>query len=424
MSSYQVYLWKPWVNHSKNSAEGLTVTVPATTGVLVVAAPAVLVSLAGDSAWTITSFALHQLRSRTKSQDGMSRMLQVILRNPGNAVGSCVEILQTGHIWNDRVISARIRAGTLAIWPFAINTAFLAAGVFVARITVAAFHANVVLLESTNCGVEFVGDVANLGAQITVANQQVLAKRHSGMLDLRGTESAAHYADECLVNNIYAPALPDTQWPLETTKWFQTSLANIQHRIVDYPNNNWATNRSDLWKSNGPSFGVVDPRIYDDTGSQAFAKQCGSQLVRSANEHQSFIVVGVVVVVVISFAWIITSWTLHLCVSKRKDRQLGARKRHKLLAYIADSKTHLAHTSLRGAGYTGWDLQMHSMPVREVEDYRNAEDIEAVVESNGVIWQPGPRHGAVEYNQELLRTDTSDEKCWRKWYHGTCISLH
>ena len=190
MSGYQIYLWKPWINHSANLAEGLTITVPASTGVLIVSALAVLVSLAGGAAWMITSYALHQVRTQNSPQDGMFRMLQVMLRNPESSASSVMSIVQTGHVWSGKVNSAKIRAYCLALWPFVISVGFIIASVFVGRVTVAAYKANVVLLRPTNCGLEVVQDASDLVTRGTV-NYQWSAK-HSN-----DTRQSRAYGDQC-----------------------------------------------------------------------------------------------------------------------------------------------------------------------------------------------------------------------------------
>lgn len=242
--------------------------------------------------------------------------------------------------------------------------------------------------------------------QRATAQRILYAHQSSLMHNAAGAGTGALSTSDVLVDGLYSPALPDNQWILETTRWFQTSLANIQHRIVDYPNNNWAANQSDQWDAAGPAFGVVSPADWKDRAASALEEQCRSQLVRSTDEYQSFVLVGIIVVVIISCTLIITSWTLHCCVSKRKDRRPGGDNRHKLISYIADSKTHMLYTSLRSAGYTGWQDEVESMPTRDAAPYSgDAKDVEAVMESDGSIWQPGSRHGIVEYGQVLLESD-------------------
>lgn len=223
--------------------------------------------------------------------------------------------------------------------------------------------------------------------------------------------SSALLANDLLVLGINSPGLPETQWHLETEKWFQTTLANIQYRIVDIPNNAWASKQNAAnWQTDGGTeYGVVAPRNWQDSYAPALEALCKQQLVRSTNQYQSFLLVGVLVVIIVSCAIIITSWTLELCVANRKSRKLGGSKRHKLLAHIGDGKAHLLYTALKGAGYDGWQDELEALPHRRPHDYTCQRDIAALEEhADGSITIPGPRGGVLDTG--LGSRDRQDEK--------------
>lgn len=210
--------------------------------------------------------------------------------------------------------------------------------------------------------------------------------------------SSALLANDLLVLGTNSPGLPETQWHLETTNWFQTTLANMQYRIVDFPTNAWASRQdpADWQTTGGAAYGVVAPRNWQDAYGPALEDLCKQQLVRSTDQYQSFLLVGVLIVIIVSCAIIITSWTLEFCVSKRKSRKFGGSKRHKLLAHIGDGKTHLLYTALKGAGYQGWKDELEALPHRSPPDRSNQRDIAALAEgSDGAVMFPGPRNEAV-----------------------------
>lgn len=142
------------MNHASSVAAGWTVTIPASSGALIVAALAVLVSTAGAAAWTIAAFALHQYRASPRPETGLSRTLQVILRNAGGSISSALEIVQVGHAWSGSVSHAKVKAYCLALWPFSINISFIVASIFVAKVALNAYEVNVVRLQPTNCGLD------------------------------------------------------------------------------------------------------------------------------------------------------------------------------------------------------------------------------------------------------------------------------
>lgn len=154
MSSYPVYLNRPWMNHSANAFSGWTITVKASTGALVVAALALLVQMAGEAMWSIVAFCLHQRRTKNRPETGLFRQMQVVLRNPNTSLSTSVEILRAGWVWHGIVDKALRKSVMLACWPVLIFIGFTAAGVFVSTVTVPAYKVNQILLEPTNCGMQ------------------------------------------------------------------------------------------------------------------------------------------------------------------------------------------------------------------------------------------------------------------------------
>lgn len=208
---------------------------------------------------------------------------------------------------------------------------------------------------------------------------------------------------------VESPALPDDQWTREVMKWFQTALANIQYRIVDFPNNFWAANGTIAgdWKTTGNTdYGVVAAKNWQESFAPALEGLCEQQLVRSTDQYQSFLLVGVLIVVVVSVVLIVVSWTLEMCVRRRGSRREGGKKRHKLLAYVADGKTQLLHEVLKGAGHGGWENEFDAVPSRRPADADRERDISPVREQQGrkAIRYFGPSVG----NPPSERADSSE----------------
>ncbi|KAF7190092.1 hypothetical protein HII31_08423 [Pseudocercospora fuligena] len=159
--------------------------------------------------------------------------------------------------------------------------------------------------------------------------------------------------------------VPDDQWITEITKWYKASLANIQYRMVEFPNNAIS------------QYSSSENMSLNYTAAEAMSALCHNQLVRSTAQCQSFSLAGLLIVVIFSCSIIFTSWGIDSCVAKRKDRRDGGVKRYKRLAWIADGKLQLLRMALQGAGYDGWEDELEKTPTRKE---REGQDIEAVVE--------------------------------------------
>ena len=154
MDSSQVYLNRPWMNHSTNAFSGWTITVTAATGAIIVSALAILVTIAGESMWSIVAFSLHQHRATKATQTGLFRQIQVILRNSSTSLSDAYEIVKTGRAWHKQrtIDKALLKACAIALWPAVLFISFTAAGIFVAKVTTPAYEVSQILLRPTKCG--------------------------------------------------------------------------------------------------------------------------------------------------------------------------------------------------------------------------------------------------------------------------------
>lgn len=190
MDEYPVYLNRPWMNYSTNAFSGWTITVTAATGGIIVAALALLVQMAGEAAWTVAAFTMHQYRATDLPETGLFRQTQVILRNPSTSLAASLQLLKTGWKWHRVVHKARRRTAPLAVWPLLFFICFITAGLSVSQVTRPAYGTNQVLLRSTNCGLQNWLD--------PVDNQDLFSQMGINWAD--GIRQSRAYATECYNN--------------------------------------------------------------------------------------------------------------------------------------------------------------------------------------------------------------------------------
>ena len=202
------------------------------------------------------------------------------------------------------------------------------------------------------------------------AERIIDARLHSTIFDVIYQQgSNALMASDLLSGLVTSPPLPRHQWILETTKWFQTAMANVQYRLVEFPNNAWDTDTND-------GVDVVQPEEWFNFSSNAMRELGSQQLVRSTDEYQKFSLEGIVIVIAISFALIVVSCTLEWCVflPKRRHYPEGSR-RYKRLAYAADGQLQLLRVLLEKADYGDWQDKLEETPYRIPKDPSNQKDI-------------------------------------------------
>lgn len=146
-------------------------------------------------------------------------------------------------------------------------------------------------------------------------------------------------------------------------------MANVQYRIAEFPNNEWDTNTT-----SGPN--VVPPEEWFNFSSNAMRELCNQQLVRSTDEYQTFSLEGIAVVILISFALIITSLTVESCDFRpQRRRHPDGARRHERLAYAADGQLQLLRVVLENTGYTNWHDKLEDIPFRVPKDDAIQKDI-------------------------------------------------
>lgn len=139
-----------WTNWSYGSLRGTTITLTSRDGALLIAFLAFYVGLAGSSFWRIACFAIHQMLSSDRSEDGLYHQQQAILRNSTTDVVGLWNFLQTNWFWRRNASSPFRRMLPLIGFSILHIAVFGVAGIFSSQVSTAA--GNEVLVSSSNCG--------------------------------------------------------------------------------------------------------------------------------------------------------------------------------------------------------------------------------------------------------------------------------
>lgn len=141
-------------------------------------------------------------------------------------------------------------------------------------------------------------------------------------------------AAETVFQNIQSP-LPDDQWIIELSKWFEASLAGFQQSALEF--------------AMGPQYlgesGVLDPVASNDTLVQ---RLCRSQLIRNSGQVQSFSMLGIVLILTLGGLILIMSVTMESTVGALQ-RRFGVGE-HRRMEWVMDEKLQLIATREDGAG--------------------------------------------------------------------------
>lgn len=102
--------------------------------------------------------------------------------------------------------------------------------------------------------------------------------------------------------------LPDDQWVVELSSWFQVGLASIQQSVLEY-----ATGPFDL----GQTGVIVRPNASDELGQRL----CKSQSIRNSGQVQSFSILGMTLIFALGGLIIIISLTMESTVGAMQRRR-------------------------------------------------------------------------------------------------------
>ena len=139
-----------WINWSRGTILGSTLTLSDRDGGLLIAFLAIFVSAAGGALWRIISYIIHQSRANLRFRDGLHHQQQVIFRNASSPGSASWQLIQLMFHWAGLTKRPALRILPLAALALINLVLFALAGVFSAEVTKAA--GNETLIRSPNCG--------------------------------------------------------------------------------------------------------------------------------------------------------------------------------------------------------------------------------------------------------------------------------
>jgi hypothetical protein len=202
-------------------------------------------------------------------------------------------------------------------------------------------------LESLHSVFEDVSPFTGNPRQLATANRIYQSIWHSNMWYVVDARGVAALQASASVFEIFQHSLPDTQWIIEVSGWFNTALAKVQQALVEIAVGPGLQNSSD--------FLVTAPhKPYD-------WDLCDAQVVRSSGQYLNFSVLGIALIVAFStfFIWLsfvidtATGW-VQRWLHKGEDRRLQ---------WLLEDKLQLQRMAYVGANQGKWEGHAESVPV-------------------------------------------------------------
>ncbi|KAL8687209.1 MAG: hypothetical protein Q9218_006557 [Villophora microphyllina] len=158
-------------------------------------------------------------------------------------------------------------------------------------------------------------------------------------------------ASETVHNSFFQIGLPDTQWMIEVSSWFDVAMAKLQAKMVQY-----ATGPTNV----PAGYSVIK------LPSDASLDICKNQIIRNNSGTTSFSVLGVAIILIVGSLLIVTSLVLEpaLGFARRQMR----RNEYKSLQYIADGTWQLQRLAYEEAGQGHWSGGANTVPLTRKGD--------------------------------------------------------
>ena len=182
--------------------------------------------------------------------------------------------------------------------------------------------------------------------QVATLTRLTFSLQTSDTYNTVGGQNSDALVASSLLNQLLSPGLPSNQWQIEARTWFETTLANVQHRTVDYVTNSWVS------PSNGQLF-VLPLSQWTDPDKPALQAQCSQQLIQGSAEYTSFSTLGLVITVTGSVLIILLSLVIPYCVLRTR-KPSSSSKHHKYVAYAADAELQLLRMVLEHDNTVVW----------------------------------------------------------------------
>jgi hypothetical protein len=165
-----------------------------------------------------------------------------------------------------------------------------------------------------------------------------------------------------ILDGTLSAGLPNNQWQLEVTRWFETSLAKLQSYIVQFVQND--VDPDGPFKLREPSYLPDDPKGF----VAALQSQCTNQRIQTTGRVQSFSVLGLFLVVFLTLVIAIIAVILEKSVSLLRDGRISSRD----TALQADDSLHLLRMVLENRAHErdvdhGWRNTPLGVPVCDTD---------------------------------------------------------
>lgn len=120
-----------WINWSKGSVLGSTLTVDEYRASIISPALALFVSIAGAQLWGVFQFALHQFRATASARNLLYHQQQIILRNTSTDLNTLWRLLRVAFAWRHQPDAKALTASLpLAFWALLHFVLIVLAGLF------------------------------------------------------------------------------------------------------------------------------------------------------------------------------------------------------------------------------------------------------------------------------------------------------
>jgi hypothetical protein len=208
MSSSSYVYTGPWINHSHGTYSGATITLTTRDAAFLLALLAIIVTTAGHSFWTITSFIIHQTRCNPSPHSAIFHQEQAILKNSDSALSAAWTFSRLIFAWRKHAQAKKSHSLSFIAIALLLAALFGIASIFSSQVTKAA--GTEVLLSSANCG------TWSFNVTSTLADFY-----QEDLKNLNETITAADYARNCYAttsnsnnpqcNTYITPSIPWTE---------------------------------------------------------------------------------------------------------------------------------------------------------------------------------------------------------------------
>ena len=151
-STNQIYTGL-WINHSRSTLLGATLTLTDRDAAFLLALLAVVVATAGHSFWRILSYTTHQIRSSRGPNDAIFYQQQAVLKNSGSALDAAWKFSRVSWAWRKHSKwwkFGRSHNLLFIVMGLLFAVVFAVAAIFSSQVTKSA--GTEVLIQSPNCG--------------------------------------------------------------------------------------------------------------------------------------------------------------------------------------------------------------------------------------------------------------------------------